>query len=296
VSHMAIGIRIATGVLLLAAGTLKFHQLWYAGGNSLGLSAIVDLALPVAEVALALWLVLGKVSRRSSFTAAVCFVVFGAFSLSQALAGRMSCGCFGVVHVSPRLTFAVDALCAGGLLITLPHASRPNASSRQSAGSRLYRPAIALLVMTAIAAAVWTAANLSSKAIIALNGFHSGQSLAVFDPARSVGLPLGMIDSIDIAPQLSKGNWTVVFYRHDCPHCFEVSRKYERMALEPRTDSASPRVALIELPPFGRNKHQSSSAYVSGRLSESTTWFIQTPVVVQLADGHVTSVISEPEI
>ncbi len=53
------------------------------------------------------------------------------------------------------------------------------------------------------------------------------------------------------------------------------------------------RVALIEVPPFGKEGAGAGSACVAGRLATDREWFVQTPVEIRLRDGVVESASTE---
>jgi len=53
------------------------------------------------------------------------------------------------------------------------------------------------------------------------------------------------------------------------------------------------RIALIEVPPYGRGPISENSPCVLGRLAETKEWFVTTPAVALLSDGNVTSAWEE---
>jgi hypothetical protein len=105
--------------------------------------------------------------------------------------------------------------------------------------------------------------------------------LVILEPEKWLGQKLPIAGFIDL--DLSHGEWTVVFHRHDCPTCHEVLPSYVELS------SMGHKVALIEVPPFG-NLNPSESGCVHGQLTADREWFVQTPVEIQLRDGIVTAV------
>jgi hypothetical protein len=81
----------------------------------------------------------------------------------------------------------------------------------------------------------------------------------------------------------------VVLYHHDCPKCLEAIPRYEDQVQQAANDPAAPRVALIEVPPFGTEALPTSpdTPCVLGRLSDEKEWFVETPAVLLLHDGAV---------
>jgi hypothetical protein len=70
------------------------------------MSAVVVLA----ELGLGIWLLAGVLPALARLVAILCFGVFFAVSLDKAIAGEVSCGCFGSIRVTPWLTTAIDML------------------------------------------------------------------------------------------------------------------------------------------------------------------------------------------
>jgi hypothetical protein len=112
---------ILCGLVLLAAAVLKL------GGLAVGPVAETgrlnnpgaQVLLVQFEIALALWLFSGWRPRVAKWVAVGVFTLFALLSLSAALAGQPSCGCFGKLVVNPWWTFAFDLLVAG-VLSALP--------------------------------------------------------------------------------------------------------------------------------------------------------------------------------
>jgi hypothetical protein len=105
-----------------------------------------------------------------------------------------------------------------------------------------------------------------------------------------VGTCLPLLKDIDIGDRLSRGQWTVVFYRHDCSLCRKALPKYERLARESARRADAPRIALIEVPPYGLPCEaivSRESPCVLGRLSDAKVWNLPTPTEIMLKDCMV---------
>ena len=117
-------------------------------------------------------------------------------------------------------------------------------------------------------------------------------NVVVLEPERWVGKQLPLFGYIDIGQQLTTGDWTVVLYRRGCPDCQAVLREYE---LRLGQGASLPRVALVEIPPFGPNlggERNEGDAVLTGRMSDRYLWFLETPVVIALTDSVVNRVIT----
>ena len=123
ISYFKISNRLlAITVLLLAAG-LKWHQLITSPytGNMVLESRLITAALVAAEIALAGWLISGVQAKMARWTAVAAFFVFLLATLRRLWKGDASCGCFGIVEVSPLITAVLDVIVIWSL--ALPVAS-----------------------------------------------------------------------------------------------------------------------------------------------------------------------------
>jgi len=221
----------------------------------------------------------------------VCFVGFSCVTLYKGLSGEASCGCFGKVEISPWYTLVFDVLASGALVLWRP----ANVNSPDPAGPpvvrhwrRLSFPAAAIFLIclsAGYAMAGFEPTRVSDSGMIEGEG-----NLVVLEPEKWVGKPFPLIKYIDIGEQLRNGRWKVVLYHHDCQRCQEVIPIYERSAELLSTGwPKTPRIALIELPPFaqpGRSLISERSPCLSGRLANTFQWFLETPTIISLTNGN----------
>ena len=112
-------------------------------------------------------------------------------------------------------------------------------------------------------------------------------SLVVLEPENWVGKRLPLLNYIDISEQLTRGDWTVVFFRSGCPDCEALLRDYKQRASQ---EVFAQRIALIEVPPYddaGEGSDLLGPIFILGRLSDAKEWFVKTPLQVRLTDGIV---------
>lgn len=112
---MKLGNRIVmtlAGLLLAAAALLKFHEVltvYIPSWRERGIWESYEFFLfqiPL-EFALGVWIVSG-VFRKASWLAATCaYFAFIFVTLTKALTGAESCGCFGRIHVNPWYTLSL---------------------------------------------------------------------------------------------------------------------------------------------------------------------------------------------
>ena len=116
-------VRIVLGSVLVVASFLKGFDLLtdpLAGHDFLGPRWLL-IVLVGFEWGLGLWLLAGFHPRLTRWVAIACFAVFAGTTLTMALAGESSCGCFGRVRVSPWLTLSFDLAAVGALLSFPPN-------------------------------------------------------------------------------------------------------------------------------------------------------------------------------
>ena len=120
--------------------------------------------------------------------------------------------------------------------------------------------------------------------------------VVVLEPEKWIGKRFPLLDCIDIGDKLKSGKWLVLLYHHDCPKCLKVIPRYEGQARESSNAPAAPRVALIQIPPFGTPEPlplPSDTSCVLGQLSDKKEWFVETPAVLLLRSGMVSPMTQE---
>lgn len=286
--------RWIVGVFLIGAATLKAIELLSEPAVALTspvgpwfMSAEVG-----AELGIGLLMLSGLYWRRVLWPALLLFMAFAAYSLSLALGGAESCGCFGSLKVHPWWTFMLDVAIVFGLLVSVWRGRR-SARLERTGGRPIAIVAIASLSVLNTAILVHYAA---SRTATEDDQFSTAGDLVILEPETWVGQPLPIATAIDL--DLSQGQWIVLLHRHDCPHCEEAVPIYEDLAKK----AGDRQVALVEVPPFDVETTTIESQCKLGRLNNDREWFVQTPVEIQLSDGIVTSastdlpsLISSPE-
>ncbi len=236
------------------------------------------------ELGLGLVVISGLYWRYVRWAALVLFTIFAVYSLSLALGGAASCGCFGPVKVHPWWTFLVDVAVVIGLLLSVWHhhreAREPEAARTLSAW--FSQPALTAVILGASGISIVLLARYADSRVATADDLLStAGGLVVLEPEAWIGKPLPIAESIDL--DLTQGPWTLLLHRHDCPDCQEAVPRYEQRALREQ-------VALVEVPPFGESHVSARGPAQRGRLTDEREWFVQTPVEIQLRDGLVTAV------
>jgi len=111
--------------------------------------------------------------------------------------------------------------------------------------------------------------------------------VVVLEPETWAKKPLTLLKDIDVGDRLAKGRWTVVLFQHGCASCREELPRIEEAAKgRKRTEGGIP-VAMVEVPPYRCAARPETESWLYGRLGEQCEWLVETPVVIELAEGIV---------
>lgn len=298
-------VRIAVAVVLLVAAGLKTHQLATEPivGTSILDSRWLLMATVEFELFFGLWL-LANLMPRATWTAAVgCFAAFTCVSLYKALSGEASCGCFGRLPVNPWITSGLDLAILASLLKWRPRGLSPSHIPTFSRFAVIAVCWLAVGLPAGYAMGSYTDTTLSNAGQIIGNG-----KVVVLEPEKWIGKRFPLFSFIEDDPnyppptghtlqeQLTEGEWKIVLFRHDCQDCLAVIPEYENMARCSATNPNAPRVAFIEVPPYGDADALQLSPdrpYVFvGRLKDQFEWFVRTPVEISLLSGKCISAVN----
>ena len=220
--------------------------------------------------------------RRALF---VVFLGFACYALFLALQGEESCGCFGQLKVSPWWTFLLDVLVLFGLglEIILNRGSRSDTRQRPKVWTK---PCLAFGSVLSIGICIGLVSYLNPVQSNAGIQMQQIGGLTVLEPETWVGQKNPLSSFVDV--ELDAGEWIVLLHRHDCPKCQET---IEELEISFGTDQAN-QIAIIEVPPYGQ-AHGGEKIFLQGRLTDDREWFVQTPVVMRIKDGIISSVSGE---
>ena len=280
-------VRLALGLLLLAAAALKGQQLAAepVGGTGLLDSRLVLVAAVECELLFGLWLLSGLLPRATWMAACGCFGLFACVSLYKGLSGAASCGCFGRVAVNPWYTFALDTAAVLALLRFPPPRPLPSSFILPPSSFAVLALFLLLGLPAGWAMATYRAASLDDAGELLGDG-----RVVVLEPVKWIGKRFPLLPYIDIGDQLAEGEWIVVLYRHGCPDCHRLlSELRNSVAIRPdRTPSAV--IATVALPPHAVagacQESPAGRAIMSGRVAESRGWLLTTPAIVHVSNGR----------
>ncbi len=219
-----------------------------------------------------LLILLGGDRRATRGVAIIAFLVFGLVSLYRGVNAEISCHCFGVFGLSPWITLTIDVAAVTALVVVRSSAS----TTRTPVFTRI----LLILTVSFWVGVPWGIAVATREPIT---------PRVVLDPAVWIGKRLPIMDLIETREDLSTKLWTLVLHRHNCQSCRTLMPGYLERARNLSQESGSPRLALIEIPPFSTTPTSDLPAVAIGRLRASKTWVVPTPIEINLVDGIVTS-------
>ena len=305
------------GILLLTAAILKGWQLLTEPLANTDIWSYRPLLIFTIEfeLALALWLLSGLFKKAAWLASVAVFSVFSLITLYKALSGADSCGCFGAVKVNPWLTLlAIDLPAVIALLIfrqapkfilglrpERPIFDSPGWSEAQpwvksvqqnqalKGRDKCFLPSTFNFKLSHFAyfATVFLVITISTVALALNKPATVTSSYEVLEPSNWVGKRLPILEYIDIGPQLEKGNWLVLFYHYDCPDCQKAISEYERLGRDNKGNKNFPKIALVEVPPYGLDLRIANSLCIIAKLNNMKNWFMTTPATVLLTEGIV---------
>jgi len=277
----------ALGLVLLLAAVLKSDPRTTVAAGGLGLlrKPSILLALVWAEVGLGCWALSGLHRRATRRWLIGCFCAFGSAALALALEGAHSCGCLGMISVSPWAMFVMDLAIVAGLLV------RP--CSRAPSPTVLTQPRKAMATgLAALLLGVLLSARLLHGLPANLDAAGLGQPV-ILEPRDWTGrvFPLGPhVEWQGKPPALMEGEWSIVLHRRGCPNCRAVLDRLSR-GVGPVMPGA---IAVVEFPSADDGSIGASDDAVlscptvaNGRIRDDRDWFVQTPAVIELKDGTV---------
>jgi hypothetical protein len=275
------------GLLLLSAAAFKGYELFASPlpETSLWTSRGFRIAGIEAESGLGLWLLCGRWSRWARWTALAAFHAFFAFSLFKVLEGEASCGCFGPVPISPRATAALDL--AAILSLWLWH---PPERAERAVGSRRLRDSAILFVLLLLGIPGGVVLAVSYPDVLDADAEAiANRERILLEPEKWVGRRCPLLPYTDIGAELSRGDWFVVLYHHDCLRCRAMVPDFEARGRAAAFDPRAPRIAFLAVLPHGEPpwRFAPDSHCRQGRLDESKKWLVRTPAVLRLRDGVV---------
>lgn len=278
-------VRLLVGAVLLTAAGMKGYELATEPMAEKGLltSRWFLIAAVEFELSLGLCLVSGLWKRWIWCVTVLCFVGFTCLTAYKAWQGDANCGCFGRAAVDPRYTLVLDCTLLTALLVWRP---------RMESQPGEWRKAVAVILAALCIGVPGAAAMVSVRSATLANDdvILGNSSFVVLEPEKWAGKRFPLLKHIDIGEQLSKGKWVVVVYSHDCSHCQAMIPKYRQFASGTARVPGSPRIALVEMPPYSDAPQDTPAdplPWISGRLAASHEWFAQTPVEIAIVDGAV---------
>ncbi len=286
-------VRIVLAGLLLFASALKVNAVATEAGpfGPLAVPRWFEIGLIQSEIVLGVWLLSGFYAERASCLALGCFGSFAVISGIKAASGAKSCGCFPGLEINPFFSLGIDLGAVAALLLCSYGGQPCSRTFRDSPRRWIF---VALVILATGAGLIFVGA--------APAAFSSPKRQAKYDVAHRIGgvfaapidwigkrLPL--LDEIDVREKLATRPWVVVFHRQGCDACEGVIEQYKAAASRVRDAAGRSALALVLVPEDGISIRPQRTVgrddVLRGRLAESASWKVRTPLVLVLNDGRV---------
>ncbi len=274
-------------VLLVVSAVLKTHVLLAAPASELliGGSFVVTLFVTWLELFLAAWLASRFQPRLSVWVGMVVFSIFGLVSFLKVLQGSTNCGCFGAFETSPWLSLTIDLVAIFCLnlnrLRSEAEESKPASRRRVSC---VWWCALTICLLQ-IGLIMRFSPFLKSDEI----AFDGISGIAFLEPSKWIGKKFPLTPFVENGSQLDEGKWTIFLLVSQCELCHAVLDSVPSSPKETR-------IAVLEIPPFSDDKHDSKSSAVFFRLDAERKWYATAPVKLEVQNGVVLSVTTRDEI
>ncbi len=282
--------RLLIGCVLLFSAASKASLLLTSKADGWTAPAsILTTALILIELTIAVWVICRPLSPALWLVTVGFFTVLLVVSARMAFSGFKNCGCFGRIPISPWIVSGFD------LVIVLMLFSLKGRIA-QVWSLPLHKK---LLASTAFIISLSWAFPLIGMTRSWTDGTRgAGANLVVLHPEQWVGGRFPLADEINFIPSLDEGRWVIVLYHHDCDVCTQVIPRLDRLAADWKTQPGSPRVVLVEMPPFasGIGDPRLFVASEHARLNETREWFVKTPVAAVLNQGRVLQISTGPDV
>ncbi len=264
------------------------------------------------EMGLGIWLISGLFRKAAWLLSIFVFAGFICVTLTKAILGYESCGCFGQFHVNPWITLlAIDVPFFLAFLIFRPDKKYKllpppwpgpvHFGTTFAVYAAFFVVIMPVLIFNKVEAEnieQWVRPKIDANLPAAAANDINMTAMTTVEPNKIPDIAAEkptaavwpLLKNIDVAATISQGIWIVFMYHNDCPTCTECIPTYERYARDMQSNEDSVRFVFIEMPPYEPAEKRlvpQDTVALTGRLDESRKWIYATPVVTLLFDGEV---------
>ncbi len=290
VARVVVPAWLAAGAILklvdLSPTHLPAALIKWCGGLGIDLMFMLRFSI-AAELIVAVVMIL--VPPLARWTGLLTLGAFAPVLIGDLALGASSCGCFGALEVSPWVTLVTDVTFF--LVLAVLGGREPRLALTAHLPTTRVVAAGALSLLSVVLAFGQPASGSGADDPAETGGItalpHDGYYLPDYEswlghPFRDLEIASWIVG---LSADLETGQQYVLFFRKDCEHCHELLEVYFQGALQvPTTAVAVPERngwPTENLQPFPCSECRLAE------LPAGIDWFLQTPVLVRLADGLV---------
>ena len=287
--------RVVVPLWLFAGAVLKLIDLSpshlpaalirWLGGNGVDLMFVLRFGIAVELIVAGVMVLVPPLARWAGI------VMLGAFLpvlIGDVALGAESCGCFGSVEVNPWVTLVTDVTFFLALVF-LGRRDRRLALGPVLPTSMVVAAGVWSLLSVVVAFALPADNPTDSSRVTASAAALPADGYYLPDYEEWIGRPFRDLEIASwisgLPVDLEVGQQYVIFFRKDCEHCHELMEVYFSGSL----DWPATAIAVPERDGWPTENLQAFACVECrmGELPAGVDWFLQTPVLVRLADGVV---------
>ena len=266
--------RMGIAFLILYSAVMKGWELSTVPvlGNGLLYSRWFNALVVIGELGFGLCLLTKFLPRLKWLAMISLFTIFTFVSAYEWFSGASRCTCFGSASIPPLWTFGIDV----AIVVCLAFIQPPVSENHMPKQFTLYvLGAVWVLAVSVFLLGFYSVEKRSISSLgTEVTGIDGRKTISLLPEMWNGTLPiLGFLEPAETRHQLEDGEWTVVFYHHDCPKCQKVIAD-----LAPKGITS---VVCIEVPPFGKSDFI-PEGFLKTRLTTQWEWSVETPLVIKV--------------
>lgn len=284
-------LRVLISIILLTASCMKAHMLATTPmlGDDILHSRWFNIVVVQFETFFGIWLFVGLLPKLTGLASIGCFTIFAAVSGYKAVSGEASCGCWGAVDVNPWYTMLFDLVVVGLLVVFRPKVNWKfglNFAKQQAVNYCLIAIPLGAFVF-------WGISQVKFQQLQEVGQVLEHGSVVKLDPQGWINKAFPLCSHCDIGEKIATGHWIVMLYRAGCSECREVTPVIIELAQ--KNDFPLAVLTMNASEDIGSSEFDNMKP-LTGLLNPEITWFVETPIVLELDNSVVKQVLLRDDL